>query len=413
MAGLADPSQVPGITDDDLPWTQEQKDWYAQCDRKVMNTNTPMLRIKQSQRQADGQLSWRETSKFPLHDTAGKVVGLLGTIEDITERKIAEDLLKQSEATFRKLAQQSELLNQLSAQIRQSLDLETIQQITVDRVRQLFAVDRALIYRFSANWNGQVVVESVVEGYPSILGDAGMDSQFHRQYAQQYQQGHSRAIADIKKADISAQYQNYLRSLYVQAKLVMPILVKDTLWGLLITHQCSEPRVWESDEIDLLSTLSGQVGVAIYQANLLARAERSAVLAQEKAQQLETILQTLKQAQAQLVQTEKMSSLGQMVAGIAHEINNPVNFIHGNLKPVEEYIEDLLNFLQLYEKHYPIPHQAIQAAAEDLDLEFVQTDLRKTLSSMRKGTERIRKIVLSLRNFSRMDEVGCKAIDIH
>ena len=101
MAGLGDSSRVAGMTDSDLPWTQAQRDWYRQCDHKVMKTDTPMLRIKQSQRQADGQLSWRETSKFPLHDNTGEVVGLLGTIEDITERKISEDLLKQSEATFR------------------------------------------------------------------------------------------------------------------------------------------------------------------------------------------------------------------------------------------------------------------------------------------------------------------------
>ena len=274
-------------------------------------------------------------------------------------------------------------------------------------------MDRALIYRFGSDWSGQVVVESVAEGCASMLSDASINSQFHRQYVDQYQQGHIHAIADIAKADLNSQQHDYLRDLCIQANLVVPILVKDSLWGLLIAHQCSGPRDWAIDETDLLSTLAGQVGVAIHQASLLAQAKRSAMLAQEKAQQLETTLQTLKQAQSQLVQTEKMSSLGQMVAGIAHEINNPVNFIHGNLIPVETYIEDLLAFLQIYEKHYPTPDKAIQEAAEDLDIEFVKIDLQKILLSMRKGTDRIRKIVLSLRNFSRMDEMGCKAVDIH
>ncbi len=413
MAGLGDSSRVVGITDDDLPWTPEQIDWYRQCDRQVMETDTPMLRIKESQRQADGQLGWREVNKFPLHDATGNVVGLLGTIEDITERKIAEDLLKQSEATFRKLAKQGELLNRLSTQIRQSLDLASIQQITVDEVRELFAVDRALIYRFSPDWNGQVAVESVAAGGLSILGTTGMNNLFHQQQVEQYQQGDIQAIADLTTAELDIPHQDYLRNLGVQASLVVPILVQDTLWGLLIAHQCSGSREWEMDEIDLVRTLAGQVGVAIHQASLLAQAKRSATLAKEKAQQLETALKTLKQAQSQLIQTEKMSSLGQMVAGIAHEINNPVNFIHGNLKHVEDYIRDLLDFLQLYEECYPAPDEVIQTAAEDLDIDFVQTDLKKTLSSMRTGTERIREIVLSLRNFSRLDEVGCKSINIH
>ncbi|MGD1895589.1 MAG: sensor histidine kinase, partial [Phormidesmis sp.] len=184
-------------------------------------------------------------------------------------------------------------------------------------------------------------------------------------------------------------------------------------WGLLIAHQCSGPRDWEKDEIDMLQTLAGQVGVAIHQSSLLTQAEDSARNAQEKAQQLESTLQTLQQAQAQHVQTEKMSSLGQLVAGIAHEINNPVNFIHGNLKYVKDYAQNLLDFLELYESHHPEPAEAIQDAAEDIDLAFLKEDLQKMLSSMNMGTERIREIVLSLRNFSRTDEVGCKSVDIH
>ncbi len=413
MAGLQDSGQVAGITDEDLPWTTEQKNWYRKCDHEVMNTDKPMLKIKQSQRQANGQLSWRETNKFPLHDADGNVVGLLGTIEDITERKIAEDLLKQSEATFRNLASQSEMLNRLSSQIRKSLKLESILQTTVDEVRQFLAVDRALFYRFTTDWNGQVAVESVTQEHLSVLGKAGMNSQFHRQHVQSYEQGHVHAFAHTPTAQLDAQHQAYLQNLDVQANLVVPVLVQDTLWGLLIAHQCSGAREWEADEIALLQTLAGQVGVAIHQASLLAQAKHSAAIAKEKAQQLETALQTLKQAQSQLIQTEKMSSLGQMVAGIAHEINNPVNFIHGNLSPLEDYVQDLLSFLQLYEEHYPTPNQEITAAAEELDIEFIQTDLEKTLSSMRSGTERIRDIVLSLRNFSRKDEVGCKAVDIH
>lgn len=129
--------------------------------------------------------------------------------------------------------------------------------------------------------------------------------------------------------------------------------------------------------------------------------------------ELKTALGELHQTQAQVIQSEKMSSLGQLVAGVAHEINNPVNFIHGNLAHVQEYTQDLLNFIQLYQHYDPNPAPEIVAAAEEIDLEFMQADLPKMLTSMKIGTDRIRQIVLSLRNFSRMDEAEIKPVDIH
>ena len=129
--------------------------------------------------------------------------------------------------------------------------------------------------------------------------------------------------------------------------------------------------------------------------------------------QLQQLLEELQRTQVQMVQSEKMSALGQMVAGVAHEINNPVNFIHGNLTYVQEYAHNLLGFVQLYQNYYPHPAPEIQAEAEEIDMEFIQADLPKVLDSMKLGTDRIRQIVLSLRNFSRMDEADFKAVDIH
>jgi len=135
--------------------------------------------------------------------------------------------------------------------------------------------------------------------------------------------------------------------------------------------------------------------------------------AEKLSSDLQNTLQELQQTQLQMVQQEKMSSLGQLVAGIAHEINNPVNFIHGNVTYAQKYVEDLLSFLDLYQQHYPHPIEEIIAEADKIDLEFLQTDLPKLFKSMQVGTDRIREIVLSLRNFSRMDESEFKAIDIH
>ncbi|QIR41147.1 HAMP domain-containing protein [Tolypothrix sp. PCC 7910] len=134
---------------------------------------------------------------------------------------------------------------------------------------------------------------------------------------------------------------------------------------------------------------------------------------QQAEAELQQTLQHLQKTQAQLIQTEKISSLGQLVAGIAHEINNPVNFIHGNLTYIKEYVESLIGFVQLYQKHYPNPVLEIQAEAENIELEFLQEDLWKIVDSMNMGTSRIREIVRSLRNFSRMDEAEYKAVDIH
>ncbi|NEQ96753.1 MAG: HAMP domain-containing histidine kinase, partial [Cyanothece sp. SIO2G6] len=134
---------------------------------------------------------------------------------------------------------------------------------------------------------------------------------------------------------------------------------------------------------------------------------------QQKNTDLEAAFSQLSRQQHQLVQSEKMSSLGQLVAGVAHEINNPVNFIHGNLVHVDAYTQDLLHAIQLYQHHYPSTHQELAAALEDLELTFIQEDLPKTLQSMQLGTERIRDIVLSLRKFSHMDEAAVKTVDIH
>ncbi|MEO1125391.1 MAG: ATP-binding protein [Cyanobacteria bacterium J06639_16] len=141
--------------------------------------------------------------------------------------------------------------------------------------------------------------------------------------------------------------------------------------------------------------------------------EQSNGALEERTVELSQTLDDLTKTQAQMVQAEKMSSLGQLVAGVAHEINNPVNFIYGNLSHAKGYTDDLLEVIKLYQKTFPEPGEELEEVIEDLEIDFLTEDLPKLLSSMKVGAERIHAIVSSLRNFSRLDEVDLKEADLH
>jgi len=169
------------------------------------------------------------------------------------------------------------------------------------------------------------------------------------------------------------------------------------------------------------------IGIAVYGNKLAHKVESEAREKEEyieklhvtqsnlnnRTQVLEQTLEKLQQTQVQMIQSEKMSSLGQLVAGVAHEINNPVNFIHGNIVHAREYIQDLLEVIQVYQQNYSNPPTEIIDKLEEVELEFLISDLPKTIDSMQVGSDRLHEIVLSLRNFSRLDEAELKEFDIH
>ncbi|NJN74429.1 MAG: GHKL domain-containing protein [Limnothrix sp. RL_2_0] len=134
---------------------------------------------------------------------------------------------------------------------------------------------------------------------------------------------------------------------------------------------------------------------------------------QEQADKLQITLHQLRTTQTQLIQQEKMSGLGRMVAGVSHELNNPITFVRGNIDHADRSMRDLIDLLHIYEKNYPIPTPEIQQKQEEVDLEFLTQDLPRCLQSMKKGTARIQDIILALRIFSRLDEAGIKAIDVN
>ncbi|WP_318528458.1 ATP-binding protein [Plectonema radiosum] len=180
------------------------------------------------------------------------------------------------------------------------------------------------------------------------------------------------------------------------------------------------PRELDPQKIAALQALSRQVisqlelriNIAKLKQNISKRVQIEQNLRGNN-QRLTQVLKKLRQTQVQLIQSEKMSSLGHLIAGIAHEINNPVNFIYGNLSHVNIYIKDLLNLLTLYQEYYPNPNDEIKLQATTIDVDFLMEDLQKILSSMKIGTERIKEIVLSLRNFSRLGESEKKFVDLH
>lgn len=298
-------------------------------------------------------------------------------------------------------------------------------------VRQLLNCDRVIIYQFQDNWQGKVVVEDMVIPWPSILGDMGADKCFKGDYADFYQQGRVRAINDIFHADLESCHVDFLDSLQVKANLIVPIVTSrneensaDTavsydpkfpgrLWGLLIAHECGDPRNWEQQETELLSQIADQMAIAIQQAELYSQVQEAAVKSQAQTQQLQATLEELRSTQQQLIQSEKMSGLGQMVAGIAHEINNANNFIHANLFHAQEYVKVLNEALEMAGNASPEAAEAIAKINEELELDYIREDFDKLLNSMREGSGRIRSIVTTLRSFSRLDHSEFKAVDLN
>jgi len=414
---------LPSIVhpDDLATFPLHLKKWETATDDDILDIE---YRIKNAQGE------WRTllTLETVFERTSdGKVKQVIGTSTDISDRKRIEEALRESALRERAIAT-------VLQRMRQTLDINTIFSATTEELRHVLNCDRVAIYRFNPDWSGEFVSESVANGWvpliaeqknnPYLKEDAVEDSNcivktlniendsVQDTYLQDtrggaYSQGvNYRVTEDIYKAGFTSCYINLLERLQVRAYIIAPIFCGRQLWGLLATYQNSAPHAWSEAQISAVVQIGVQLGIALQQAQLLQHTQQQAVA-------LKLALDELKRTQAQLIHTEKMSSLGRMVAGIAHEINNPVSFIYGNLNPARQYFQDLLNLIELYQQTYPHPTSEIQQLESEIEVDFLVEDWQKLIDSIQVGAERIREIVLSLRNFSRLDEQELKTVDIH
>lgn len=354
-------------------------------------------------------ISWSNISKFfpvPGWETWG--IGV-----DITERKNVEIALQQSEAQYRELAQRQKLINFLATQIRNSLELDTIVSTAVKEIYTLLHLDRCVFIWFLPNaepptWD--IVHEAKNEDLFSLLGRFPADVTGSLATTI-YNEGIYK-VDDIFKLSDPVE-REFFASLGYKSIIDLPIKTISEKLGVIACVSCTDFRSWKEEEINLLQALSEQLAIAINQAELYEKMRQTAAEATAKTHEVEQTIQQLTRTQTQLIQAEKMSSLGQMVAGIAHEINNPVSFIYGNVTPAKDYTEELLKLIEMYRQAYPKATSEIEAQIETIDLEFITEDLPKLLDSMKVGAQRISEIVKSLRTFSRLDEAIVKQVDLH
>lgn len=338
-----------------------------------------------------------------VHNVLGWVAKTIATAIDRAWSR--DELLSRWEA----------LLCQLASQIHNFLDLDIILNTAVTEIWRLLGVDSChFLWCFEEGEQPRLSLshEACNPELPSLLAQ---NLPPHLQpIAEIIRAQKTLKIEDLRQTgDLEGKTQSLLCNWGITAGLLLPLKTHTGQLGAIACSHYNGPRQWSDREVELLQAVVDQLAIAIEQTEMFANTRAATLAAQTQARHLEVALKDLQQTETWLIQTEKMSGLGQMVAGVAHEINNPVNFITGNLSHATNYIQDLLDLIHYYQQHYPNPTPEIQKFIEGIDLEFLIEDLPKILSSMKMGADRIQEIVLSLRDFSRLDDAQMRSVNIH
>ncbi|MCT7951743.1 PAS domain S-box protein [Ancylothrix sp. C2] len=342
---------------------------------------------------ADGSRFWANVTVTALRNECGELRGFAKVTRDVTERKQAEAALRQANEVLElrvqeRTARLKNVIHKLKAEIVFRQEVEMQLRESEERLRGIF--DQAAVGISQVATDGRWLL--VNQRLCDIVGYSREEMLASR-------------FQDITHPD------DLEADLHSKGQMLAGNLLNYSMEKRYIRKNGSV--VWATLTVSLVRRPSGEPKYFISVVEDITERKQAEEALRQKTSQLEKTLHELRSTQAQLVHSEKMSGLGQLVAGIAHEINNPIGFIFGNLDHAGYYMHDMLELLKMYQFHYPQPLPEIQKACEEIDIEFIRADAPKLLASMKQGADRIRQIVLSLRNFSRHDEAELKSVNIH
>ncbi|MBD2523272.1 ATP-binding protein [Nostoc sp. FACHB-133] len=346
-------------------------------------------------------------NRYPI-EMSGEIIGWVVGGEQATLVASLLSLLAKQEAEKKVLAielleryQEIDLFDDISTQLATSLDTRQIAQLVLQELSRLIESSAGMILLLSPDATAFEIIAEFGEFFDDSHPEPGKGI-----IGNIVQSNRAELINDVQTDPRLEVKKN------VSAMICVPLRAKERVLGA-IAIGASKTESYKAEHLKLVSIFASQTAIAIDKALLYEQSTQAAVQAQAQTKKLQKALHELQLAQTQLIQSEKMSSLGQLIAGVAHEINNPVNFICGNLKYVAEYAQNLLHLLENYQKFLPVVPPELESELDNIDLEFIIQDLPKLLDSMKLGTGRIVEIVQSLKNFSRHDEAEMKAVNIH